>query len=120
MALYLGGGAAVWSPRCKLKSSKNVLDSFQRIILGGMVVFMRTAQRTACEVILEVPPLDLWIRGAALMTLCHIKENCRTSHHFDWELAGELYLEPPIAMDGCTRKCFFSEAYVVHLAERKD
>ena len=80
---------------------------------------MRTNSRAACELLLEVPHLDLWTRGAAFKTLCGIKENCRIGNLFDWELVGELGVEPLIAMHSCTKKWFF-KAYAVHLAERKE
>ena len=60
----------------KIMSSKKVLDSFQRFVLGGLVGCMKTTPRITCEVLLEVPPLNLWVRAAAFETLCHIKENC--------------------------------------------
>ena len=67
-----------------------------------------------------MPPLDLWIRDAGFKTLCRIKKNCRIDNLFDWELAGELVLEPPIPMDVCTKKWDFTNAHVVHLAEGKE
>ena len=84
-----------------------MLDSSQKLVLGGMVGCMRTTPRAACEVLLKIPPLDLWIRGVVFKTLSRIKENCSISNFFDWEFAGELGLESPIAMDGCIKKLSF-------------
>ena len=40
---------------------------------------LRPTLVAACEVLMEVPPLDLWIRGAAFKNLCCMNENYRIS-----------------------------------------
>ena len=65
----------VWWPRCKLKGAKKALDKVQRMVLGGVADCMRSTPLVACEVLLGLPPLDLWIRKMAF------KANYRLQSH---------------------------------------
>ncbi|XP_048000291.1 uncharacterized protein LOC125237341 [Leguminivora glycinivorella] len=66
-------GAVVWWPRTKLTTARNKLQRFQRLASIATTGCMRTTPSEALEVLLGLPPLDLFIQQEAASAAVRLK-----------------------------------------------
>ena len=86
-------GAIVWWSRCLKKSAIRVLDSLQRLVLGGVTGAMRSVPLAALQILLGVPPLDRFVRATAVRTFLRIRDGLKNAGPIiDRELMEKLEL----------------------------
>ena len=69
---YISYGVSSWYRRLDLKTVQTILTKFQGMILRGITGSMRSTPCAAMEMLLNIPPLHLFLRAEAEKTLSRI------------------------------------------------
>ncbi len=69
---YLAYGIIAWWPRLELDTSKKLLSKIQRLACIGITSAMKSTPTAALEVLLDLPPLHLFLEGELSRSLCRV------------------------------------------------
>jgi hypothetical protein len=69
---YIAYGVVSWWPRTQLSTSRKLLSKVQRLACISITGTMRTTPTAALEVLLDLPPLHLFLEGEVGRTLSRV------------------------------------------------
>ncbi|XP_037296410.1 uncharacterized protein LOC119189842 [Manduca sexta] len=117
-------GAVVWWPRTKLSTARNKLQQFQRLACTAITGCMKTTPTAALEVLLGLPPLDLFIQQEAASAAVRLKtlKLWGTAIGAHAEILVEAINYKPLMAapnDRVPKQYIFGKNYTVRLAEEQ-
>ena len=115
-------GAVVWWPRTKTGTAINKLQRIQRQACLAITGCMKTTPTAALEVMLDLPPLHLYVKEEAAMTALRLKtlalwKDSNTTHT---SILDELFEDFPIMRatnDRIPKSFIFDKKYKIQLHE---
>ena len=69
---YLAYGVIAWWSRVQLEVSRKMLSKVQRLACVSITGVMRTTPTAALEVLLDLPPLHIFLEGEVTRSLCRV------------------------------------------------
>ena len=117
--------AAVWWPRVCLGVSRMMLNHVQRVACLGIAGAMRTTPTAALEVLLDLPPLDIYVKMEAMASAVRLRGTGRwrrladAGHTLIWDQAAA---EIPVVMvpkDRVDKKFIFKKNFEVVVPSRE-
>lgn len=115
-------GAIAWWPRTELITAKSKLQRFQRLACTAVTSCMKTTPTAALEVILGLPPLDLFIQQEAVMSALRLKllgewKNQDGPVAALWEDIKQVYPLFEAPCDRISKTHIFNRNYQIELLE---